>query len=73
MLHRHRHHPRRLLEYDAAAVPEGGAAVYAQASALTLSYGKEPVGHFYHLAALKQAGWGEQRREARGVVVSRPS
>lgn len=55
MPHRHRHH-LRLLTYDAALVPEGGAAVYAQATAFTLSYGKEPAGHFFHLAALKQAG-----------------
>ncbi len=63
MPHRHRHH-LRLLTYDAALVPEGGAAVYAQATAFTLSYGKEPAGHFFHLFALKQAGlygalWGE--------------
>lgn len=55
MPHRHRHH-LRLLTYDAALVPEGGAAVYAQATAFTLSYGKEPAGHFFHLVALKQAG-----------------
>ncbi|KAI7843108.1 hypothetical protein COHA_003279 [Chlorella ohadii] len=51
----HRHH-LRLLTHDAALVPEGGAAVYAQATAFTLSYGKEPAGHFFHLFALKQAG-----------------
>ncbi|PRW60561.1 dnaJ-like protein subfamily C member 2-like [Chlorella sorokiniana] len=59
MPHRHRHH-LRLLTHDAALVPEGGAAVYAQATAFTLSYGKEPAGHFFHLAALKQAGLYEE-------------
>lgn len=59
--HRHHHHKRRLLAYDAAAVPEGGSAVYAQATALTLSYQKDAAGHPFHLFALKQAGlWGKQ-------------
>lgn len=60
--HKHRHRPRRLLTWDAAAVPEGGLAVYASCSALSLSYGKDAAGHLFHLAALKQAGlFGEQK------------
>lgn len=63
--HKHRHRPRRLLTWDAAAVPDGGAAVYASCSALSLSYGKDAAGHPFHLAALKQAGlYGERAARA---------
>lgn len=54
--HKHHHRQPKLLAYDAAAVPEGGAAVFATLSGLTLSFWKEPAGHFFHIAALKQAG-----------------
>ena len=47
---------RLLLTYDAAAVPEGGAAVFAKLTSLTCSYSKDPAGHIYHEKALKQAG-----------------
>lgn len=53
---RHGRHHRRLLGWDQAEVPEGGAAVYRSTTALTLSYQKDPAGHLFHLAALRQAG-----------------
>ena len=57
--HRRHHRSRRLLTWDAALVPEGGAAVYRQATALSRTYGKDPAGHIFQLVALKQAGlWG---------------
>jgi hypothetical protein len=60
-----RHSHRRLLQYDAALVPEGGSAVYSQTTGLTKSYGKDPAGHLFHLFALKQAGlYGAWRRLA---------
>jgi hypothetical protein len=46
---------RRLLTYDVASVPEGGAAVYSTFM-LSASYNKEPAGHLFHNFALKQAG-----------------
>jgi len=47
---------RLLLTYDVAAVPEGGAAVFAKLTGLTYSYGKDPAGHIYHVQALRQSG-----------------
>lgn len=65
--HHHHHRHRRLLTHNAALVPEGGAAVYAQLTALTRSYAKDAAGHPFHLCALKQAGLygalGDQRRQ----------
>ena len=46
----------RLLTYDEAAVPEGGAAVYSQLIGLTSSFAKDPAGHIFHFRALQQAG-----------------
>ena len=44
--------------------PDGGSAVYAQATALTLSYWKDAAGHPFHECALKQAGlWQEPEPE----------
>lgn len=54
--HRQRRHHHRLLCWEQAEVPEGGTAVYRSATALTLSYWKDPAGHLFHLAALRQAG-----------------
>ncbi|KAL4443910.1 hypothetical protein ABPG75_011647 [Micractinium tetrahymenae] len=53
---RHGRHHRRLLGWEEAQVPDGGAAVYRSTTALTLSYWKDPAGHLFHLAALRQAG-----------------
>jgi len=54
----------RLLTYVAAAIPEGGAAVYSQIIGLSWSFCKEPAGHVFHLKALQQAGlhskWSQQ-------------
>ena len=52
---KHKRHPR-LIGYDAEAVPEGGAQVYASLTALGRSYAKDAAGHIFHLFALKQAG-----------------
>lgn len=69
--HKHRHRRPRLLTYDVAAVPEGGAAVYAQLSAVGLSYWKEPAGHLFHIAALKQAGlFGEPARRGPALAAA---
>jgi DnaJ family protein C protein 2 len=58
-------HRLKLLTYDASAVPAGGAAVYAQLTRLSATYGKEPAGHIYHDKALKQAGlYGETAHSA---------
>lgn len=58
---------RRLLTWDTAAVPEGGAAVYAQMTALAQSWAKEPAGHIHLVVALKQAGlYGERAVVRRG-------
>lgn len=71
---RHGRHHRRLLGWDEAQVPEGGAAVYASATALTLSYWKDPAGHLYHLAALRQAGlYGASLRVHPGSLWRRES
>lgn len=60
-------HRRRLIAYDPALVPEGGCQVYACATALALSYRKDPAGHIFHLAALKQSGlYGEAGQLGRG-------
>lgn len=61
--HHHHHRHRRLLTHNAALVPEGGAAVYAQLTALTRSYAKDAAGHPFHLCALKQAGLYEEPEE----------
>jgi hypothetical protein len=52
--------PSRLIRYDQSLVPEGGAAQLCAASG-PLSIGhKEPAGHFFHTAILKQQGlYGE--------------
>ncbi|KAL4449534.1 hypothetical protein ABPG77_007178 [Micractinium sp. CCAP 211/92] len=60
---RHGRHHRCLLGWDQAEVPEGGAAVYRSTTALTLSYQKDPAGHLFHLAALRQAGLYDDPQE----------
>jgi hypothetical protein len=44
------------LEWDAAAVPEGGQEVYLSTACMAKTWKKDPAGHTYHEYCLKQAG-----------------
>ena len=44
------------LEYDIAAVPEGGSQVYCKYAGLVKSIKKDAAGHAYHEKSLMQAG-----------------
>jgi DnaJ family protein C protein 2 len=54
------------LEYDAALVPEGGAAVFGPRAGAAARAGWEPAGDAFHRAALRQAGLGPADAGASG-------
>lgn len=57
---------RKLLTWDPTAALDGGAVVYSKLRGLTYSYWKDPAGHLFHLAALKQAGLYGKKIACRG-------